>query len=222
MLRELVAAVALAEIAGAKTTAHARHTDLDLASADAIEGAGTKIFLSDAEGTVLAHVVAGAHDFTLGGFAGGQYLRHGGEDATWLARASIDPPPTLAGWFDTALYTTVPEQVLALSLTPSGAAPVKLARSDGTLKIISRLAEGLVAQEAAMHQLVRLFMALDFDDVRTAQEATETEGPLRWVRVDVAGEGEAATNQCDCVTGFDSALRSADAELLRWTTEDMT
>lgn len=247
-LRELVGAIALAQIAEARTTDPSRHDDLDLAAPDAAEGAGTEIVLSDAEGDPLAHVIAGARDYTLGGVTGGQYLRRGGEDATWLARARIDTPASRSRWFDNALFETEADQVTAMTLTPQDAAELRLVREEGVLRIATALPEGRSAKQDAIDRLARLVTSLDFEDVRaTRQGATEgarlsadladggritltalsegaenASGNQRWVRIDVAGEGEATQALRDRVGGFDFALRSSDADLLSWTVLDLT
>lgn len=246
VLQDLVGALALAEIAEAKTTDPARHAELGLAAPDAEEGAGREIVLEDADDGVIAHVIAGDRDYTLGGLTGGQFVRRGDEDATWLVRARINPPSRRAGWFDSDLFTGEESDVLRATLTPREGDPVTFAREDEAFVLTGDLPEGKVARESNINRIPRFLAALDFDDVRKAGEVREQGATLTaeladdltvdltelvdsdgdgddntWVRIDVQGSGEDAEALRDRVDGFEFALQSYDAQIFGWTFDDL-
>lgn len=202
------------------------------------------MILEDGEGKTLAHVIAGKRDYTLGGITGGQYLRRGGEDATWLARARIDPPARRAGWFDTRLFTTEASTIASATLTPVGAEPIAFTRDGEDFTLDAVLDEGKSPQQTRVDRIPRLFATLDFDDVRPtgdaeltgASLAAETEDGVTitllaleadeeddstWVRIAVEGSGEEADALRDRADGFEFALPSVDAQVLGWTLDDL-
>ncbi|MGB0497807.1 MAG: DUF4340 domain-containing protein [Rubricella sp.] len=244
-LQEIVGALTLAEIAEAKTTDPARHADLGLAALDAEDGAGSEIVLENGAGETIAHVIAGDRDFTLGGISGGQYVRRGGEDATWLARVRIDPPTRRSGWFDTRLFETEAEDIVAASLTPAEGAPLQFARDGADFLLEVSLPEGTTPRDSQIARIPRLFATLDFDDVRAASDAAETgirlsaetaegvtitlisleseaDDSATWVRIGVEGSTDAARALAARVDGVEFALPNADAQVLEWSLDDLT
>ncbi|WP_340110276.1 DUF4340 domain-containing protein [Pikeienuella sp. HZG-20] len=244
VLQELVGALTLAEIAEAKTADPARYADLGLAPPDAEKGAGREIVLEDGDGEAIAHVIVGDRDYTLGGLAGGQFARRGGEDETWLVRARIDPPSRRAGWFDTRLFEAEESEILRASLSPGEGEAIEFAREDGAFVLKAELPEGRAARGGQVDRIPRFFTALDFDDVRETGDAEETGAKISaetadgvkitlaalagpdddraWVRIAVAGSGEAADTLRARVEGFEFALSSYDAQLFGWTLDDLT
>ncbi|MDR5654421.1 DUF4340 domain-containing protein [Ruixingdingia sedimenti] len=242
-LRELVRALVMAEIAEAKTADPARHADLTLAAPGAARGAGREVVLADASGAPLADVVIGARDYTLGGALGGQYMRRGGEDATWLARARIDPPARRADWFDRGLTDFGADRVARLVLSPAEGEAITLVRRDGALEIEGGLPAGRQANRSNIDRLARLIGGLSFADVRRATGAPAEGATIRaavadgptvvltalpaesetdWIRISVEGDGEMADALRARVAGFDFALSSYDAAPLGWTADDLT
>lgn len=244
-LRELVTAMTVAEIAEAKTTDPARHADLGLAEPGSKEGSGTHVALRDADGNTIASVVSGNSDYTLGGVAGGQYLRRGDEDATWLVRGQIEPPTGRTDWFDTQLFTTDATNIASVSLIPAEGDPVNLVNEQDTLKLETALPEGRSANEANINRISSLFSSLEFSDVRAADKSAKTGAKLNakikdggtvtlsaltspkdaettWIRITAEGDGKAVKALRDRAKGFDFALRGTDAEILGWSLDDLT
>lgn len=243
-LHEIVGALTLAEIAEAKTSDAARHADLRLADPGAGEGAGSEIILASGSGDTIAHAIVGKRDATLGGITGGQYLRRGGEDETWLVRARILPSTRRAGWFDTRLFETGADDIVSASLTPKSDEAISFAREDGSFVLKRQLEDGKTARESRIARIPRLFATLDFDDVRALGDAAQSGPRLRaetadgiaitlaaveqkdddgrtWVRIAVDGSGDAADALRKRTRDFEFALTAGDAEILGWTLDDL-
>lgn len=242
--RDRSGALTLAEIAEAKTSDAARHADLRLADPGAGEGAGSEIVLASGSGDTIAHAIVGKRDATLGGITGGQYLRRGGEDETWLVRARILPSTRRAGWFDTRLFETGADDIVSASLTPKSDEAISFAREDGSFVLKRQLEDGKTARESRIARIPRLFATLDFDDVRALGDAAQSGPRLRaetadgiaitlaaveqkdddgrtWVRIAVDGSGDAADALRKRTRDFEFALTAGDAEILGWTLDDL-
>jgi hypothetical protein len=247
-LRDLVSGMTMATIAEAKTTDPARHADLHLASVGADEGAGREISLVDKDGDTLAHVIAGQRDYTLGGVTGGQYLRRGDEDATWLAHARLDPPGSRAGWFDTRLMEVEAVKLADVTLTTEDGSVIRMSGADGTLSIDPLLMTGRSPAENKLNRIVRLFETLDFADVRAGTaDDSDAAGPslqasledgttltltqvsgsddtdgTRWFRIDAGGNTAVSEELAATTAGFEFSMSSSDAEVFGWTLDDLT
>ncbi len=245
-LRDLVSGMTMATIAEAKTADPARHADLQLASVDAEDGAGSETILFDADGDTIAHVIAGGRDFTLGGVTGGQYVRRGDEDATWLVHARLDPPARRAGWFDTRLIEVDSTDITAVTLTTEDGTVISMSGSDGALTIDPMLMTGRTQADNQLNRIVRLIETLDFADVRAvsdeavtgpALEARLGDGTLltltqvgvpeeedsnAWFRISAAGDTETVADLVAKLDGFEFSMSSSDAEVFDWTLDDLT
>ena len=245
-LRDLVSGMTMAAIAEAKTTDPDRHADLQLASVSAEDGAGSETILYDADGDTIAHVIAGQRDFTLGGVTGGQYVRRGDEDATWLAHARLDPPTRRSGWFDTRLMEVDTTDISGVSLTTEDGTVISMTGSDGGLTIDPMLMTGRTQSDNQLNRIVRLIETLDFADVRPASDEAETGPTLEarlhdgtlltmtqmgvpkkdasnaWFRISAAGETETAVELAAKLDGFEFSMSSSDAEIFAWTLDDLT
>lgn len=247
-LKKLVSGMTLAEIAEAKTTDPARHADLDLASAGTETGGGYEVTLFDESDNQIAHVIAGRRDFTLGGVTGGQFARRGGEDATWLVHARLDPPSRRSGWFETRLAEIESDQINSVSLSSSDGQVISMTGNDGILSIDPILMEGRVAADNNLNRLVRFIETLDFSDVRAPQETGSTSsGPsiqvtlsdetsitltptsalggdseATWIRIEATGGTETSEALAAKANGFEFSMSSSDTEIFGWTLDDLT
>lgn len=245
-LRDLVSGMTMATIAEAKTSDPARHADLQLADIGAEDGAGSEAILMDAEGDRLAHVIAGQRDFTLGGVTGGQYARRGGEDATWLVHARLDPPARRSGWFDTRLLEVEATEITSATLTTADGTAIAMTGTDGTLAINPLLMAGRVPTENNLNRIVRLIDTLDFADVRAASDAepagpsletrlgdgtvltlsqlgtADEEDATAWFRISATGDTEVVTNLVAKLDGFEFSMSPSDAAVFDWTLDDLT
>lgn len=249
-LKKLVSGLTLAEIAEAKTSDPSRHADLQLAGIDAQAGSGTEVILSDKDGDEIAHVIAGQRDFTLGGLTGGQFVRRGGENASWLVHAHLNPPTTRAGWFDTNLLQVESAQLSTITLASASADAITLNVKDGEASIDSAVLGDRIPAENKLARITGLFESLDFSDVRRAGSAEDEEGDAAsetlvtatlkdgttinitaveayeddglWVRVVADGSTDVAAELNTGFDGFEFAISSIDAGVFEWTLEDMT
>lgn len=245
-LRDLVSGMTMSTIAEAKTSDPARHADLQLADIGAEEGAGSEAILMDAEGDTLAHVIAGQRDFTLGGVTGGQYVRRGDEDATWLVHARLDPPSSRAGWFDTRLFEVDATEITSATLTTADGTAIAMTGTDGTLAINPLLMAGRVPTENNLNRIVRLIDTLDFADVRAASDAepagpslearlgdgtvltltqlgtSDEEDATAWFRISATGDTEVVTDLEAKLDGFEFSMSPSDAAVFDWTLDDLT
>lgn len=247
-LRELISGMTLAEIAEAKTSDPTRHADLQLAAVGAGTGAGSEVILYDDAGAQIAHVIAGQRDFTLGGVTGGQYVRRGGEDASWLVHARLDPPSRRSGWFDTRLMEVDAAEITSVSLTTPEGQIIAMTGEDGQLSIDPLLMEGRAPADNQIDRIVRLFETLDFSDVKTAGSLEEpkpgasiqsglADGTIVtlshmtaideaddavWVQVEASGDTQIAEALNATAQGFAFLLSNSDADVLGWSIEDLT
>ncbi|MEO1025072.1 MAG: DUF4340 domain-containing protein [Pseudomonadota bacterium] len=245
-LKKLVSGMTLAEIAEAKTSDPARHADLELAAAGAETGSGSEVVLFDDGGDQIAHVIAGQRDFTLGGVTGGQYVRRGGEDASWLVHARLDPPSNRAGWFETRLMDVDSSEISSVSLTTSEGQVISMTGTDGSLSIDPLLMDGRAPAENNLSRIVRLIETLDFTNVRasqgsedggasiqttladdttvtlTALTASESDSEAQWFRINAIGGTDISEALAGKVDGFEFSMSSADAEIFGWTLDDLT
>ena len=245
-LKKLVSGMTLAEIAEAKTSDPARHADLELAASDAETGGGSEVVLFDGGGDQIAHVIAGRRDFPLGGVTGGQYVRRGGEDASWLVHARLDPPSRRAGWFETRLMEVDASEISSVSLTTSEGQVVAMTGTDGSLSIDPLLMDGRAPAENNLSRIVRLIETLDFTDVRasqgsddggasiqttladdttvtlTALSASDENEETMWLRIDVKGGTDTSDALASKVDGFEFSMSTSDTELFGWTLDDLS
>jgi hypothetical protein len=113
LFRDLAVGVAMLAYEETKTATPARYADLGLAEPGAAPDAvGRLVTLKDAKGAVMASVIGGNRDATVGGARGGLYLRLPDQAQTWVARGDLRVPAPHAAWFEINL-TNVGRDALA-------------------------------------------------------------------------------------------------------------
>ncbi|MEO0729598.1 MAG: DUF4340 domain-containing protein [Pseudomonadota bacterium] len=166
--RELIAGLAVMTIEERRTDDPKRYAELDLAK-PGLAGGGDGITLKGASGNVIADVVVGDRDATVGGTRGGQFVRRGGEPQTYLARGSITPPVSRAEWFETSLANIKPAELAVVFATAEGENRFSFTRS-ATGLTLADLPPGRAVDPAKVQQLERLIAPLRFADVRAAEK----------------------------------------------------
>lgn len=115
-VRDLVASSAELIYEEARTSDPARYADLGLADPGAPKGAGKEIIFGTAGGEI-ADFVVGARDTTVGGAAGGEFIRIKGQSQTFLVRGDVRLPATRADWFVPVDFDVKRDEIKKIALT---------------------------------------------------------------------------------------------------------
>lgn len=169
VIRDLVAGLALMTIEERKTDEVDRLDDLDLAK-PGLPGGGDGVVLKTSSGSIVADVVLGARDSTLGGTRGGQYVRRGGTNQAYLARGSVTPPVSRVEWLETKLADLKPSELVGITAQMSDATRFDTIREADGLKLVN-VPAGRTAATDELGKLERLVGPLRFTDVRPAENA---------------------------------------------------
>ena len=248
-VRSVATGLALLTIEEAKTSDPARHKDLELAAPGAGEGAGERITLKDASGKVIADVILGKRDYTVGGTRGGQYVRLADSDQAYLVRGAVEAPSNRAGWFDARLAEFGEDAIQRVTLGTGEATQITIEK-EGEAHVLKTVPEGRQADPQQVRRVVRIFTPLTFTDVRKATGDTAPAGPVltavtrdgltvrvqaldakrseeaNWFRVTATTEGEAAKAGAEAISkassGFDFELAGGDVDVFWYSAEDVT
>jgi uncharacterized protein DUF4340 len=248
-VRDLIASTAGLTFYEARTSDPARYGDLGLAD-PGTKDAGKEIALRTAGGE-LASFLVGKSDATVGGSAGGVFIRPKGQPQTFLVRGSIrlPTPPGRAGWFaplsfDVKRYNIKKAELIGggrdgLTVVPDGETPGKFVLADVPEK---RTPDNLRA--SLLPSFVDNFQ---FQDVRktTTKAAADarrlvvdaggdlqitltTLGDLTegWVQITAEAKTDAAKDKAKLITskveGYDFRLLPREGDRLGWTMADLT
>jgi len=244
-VRDLVASSAELIFEEARTADPARYGDLGLADPAAAKGAGKEIILGTANGE-LADFVVGNRDTTVGGAAGGEFIRLKGQPQTFLVRGDVRLPSTRAEWFVPVDFDVKRDDITKIELAGGGRDTVTAsAEKPGELKLAD-VPEKRTADSFKVGRLATLVDSFTFQDVRTADApaadarrmAVDAEDGLRlvftsvgditegWVRITAEATADAKRDKAKAiaekVAGYDFRLPSNQAEILGWTIADVT
>lgn len=244
----LVTSISVLKIEEKKTADASRHGELELAPPGAEDGAGKKVTFTAKDGSEIASLIVGKSDYSVGGMNGGQYVRAGTDDQTYLVRGSVKLPYNRTGWFDTKLLEIKSEQIARATISDGEARELVLVKVGEKLKLMD-LPQGKVEDHDKISRITRLFENLSFSDVRAESPDTEKSGPSIfvettdglsikivstekmedkqfWVRISAAptetGTDANATSLAKKLDGFEFKLSSYDSEILVWTLADFT
>lgn len=170
-----------------------RHTLIGLAALEAVEpktdradwlsyvgltappkGNGISLTVTDRSGKVLGAVITGNSselpDPTAGG--SGLFVRHPGENQTYLARTVFTPHGELSDWLMTGVMNVEPARVNSVTITPFAGAPYTVTRehsSDPDFKLEgSPPPKGLVASTSEINLIPDIVSGFAFTDVKPA------------------------------------------------------
>jgi len=249
-VREVVASSAELAFEESRTADPARYSDLGLADPGAkdAKGAGKEITFRTAGGE-LADLVVGNSDPTVGGAAGGTFIRLKNQPQTFLARGTVRlPSGGRSGWFVPFDLDVKRSEVKKVELAGGGRDGVTATASadkPGVLELAD-VPEKRTAEDFKVSRLAMLAESFTFQDERKATKAADDArrmivdagGGLRltitslgnmsdgWVQVAAEATEEAAKDKAKMITskveGYDFRLPSNLAEVLGWTVTDLT
>jgi Domain of unknown function (DUF4340) len=249
-VRQLIASSMELSFEEARTSDPARYADLGLADPGSAAAAGDQaaareIILRTAGGQ-LADFMVGNRDNTVGGRAGGVFVRLKGQPHTWLARGNVRLPSNRSDWF------------APLDLTIKRAAIKKIELSGGGRDAVTAAANAAKPGELALEnvpekrghlqggRLGTLIANFAFQDVRKRSKpaddprrmVADVEGGLRfvvtevgepaqgWVQISVEATNDAEREKASAIAakvdGFDFRLPVDRTEILGWTNAELT
>ncbi|MEM9030221.1 MAG: DUF4340 domain-containing protein, partial [Pseudomonadota bacterium] len=197
---------------------------------------------------VVADVIAGRREFTVGGTRGGQYVRNASDTQAYLVRGTVNVPSGRSAWFDTSLTSVENAKVLKVTAMAEDKPVFEVSRNGDKLDLTT-VPEKRKTDPAKMTRLARLVAPLSFADVRKAKADSKAEGPVltieakdgvkitltalnkakgddNWFRVEAVSSDKASEDLVKKLTekakGFEFQLSSRDAELFWWTPNDLT
>jgi Domain of unknown function (DUF4340) len=245
-VRDIVASSAELIFEESRTADPARYGDLGLADPGAKE-AGKEISFRTAGGE-LASFVVGNRDATVGGPAGGIFIRAKGQPQTFLARGDVRLPAARSDWFVGVDLDVKRNEIKEVEITGGGRDGVTASVNPdkpGDL-VLANVPEKRSPDTFKVSRLATLVESFTFQDVRKATKPAEdarrmvvdageglrlvftTLGDLTegWVQIAAEATSDAAKDKAKLIAskvdGYDFRLPSNQAEILGWTITDIT
>jgi hypothetical protein len=137
------------------------------------KGDGIEITVSDKSGKTIASLIAGnaasAEDVPDGS---GMFVRHPGDNQSYLVRSVFTPKGKVADWLETGVMTVEPARLNTVTITPVGGAPFTVAReqtSDKEYKLLGPPPpKGFVINRVSVNLIPQLITDFAFADVEPA------------------------------------------------------
>lgn len=247
--RDVVSGAALLSFEETKTAEPARYGDLGLADPGAApETVGRQVTLRDAKSNVMATLMVGNRDTTVGGAAGGSYIRLGAQKQAWLVRGEVRVPVPHAAWFEINLVNIGRDALAGLRISGAGLDEIVAVseKKGDDLKIVNA-PEGRESDGGKAMRLSFMVDPISFQDVRKANgdprpdarrmvvtsrngyRVTYTSmGDVSdgWVRFAVDATDDAGKAEADelrkKVEGFEFKLAQHEIDMLKWGLADVT
>ncbi|HSV25355.1 MAG TPA: DUF4340 domain-containing protein [Xanthobacteraceae bacterium] len=243
---DVIVSCALLSFQEARTSNPARYGDLGLADPGA-KDAGKEITFRTASGE-LADLLVGNSDPTVGGPAGGVFIRLKGQPQTFLARGNVRLPSGRSDWFvpfDPDIKSSAIKKVELAGGGRDGVIASANAEKPGTF-VLADLPEKRTADSNKVTQLTTFIDSFTFNDVRKATKSAddarrmvvETSDDLHliitavgdltqgWVQIAAQAKSDAAKNKAQMidskVAGYEFRLPEYKAGMLGWTISDLT
>lgn len=245
-VRDVVASSLELTFEEARTSDPARYADLGLADPGAADG-GKEIVLRDG-GSDVADFVVGNRDNTVGSAVGGVFVRLKGQPQTWLVRGNVRLPSSRSDWFLPVQLEVRRDEIKKIELSGGGrdgvtatAAPDK----PGELAL-QNVPEKRAPDTSKVGRLASVVASFAFQDVRKASKPADDArrmtvevgdglhltvtgiGELAdgWVQIAAEATNDAQRERADAIRakvgGYDFRLPANEAEVLGWTTADLT
>ena len=245
-VRDVVVSSAELSFEEARTADPDRYRDLGLADPGA-KDAGKEITFRTAGGE-LASFVVGNRDTTVGGPAGGVFIRLKGAPQTFLARGNVQLPLARSEWFVGINLDVKRNEIKKVELAGGGRDSVTAAANTdkpGDL-VLEKVPEKRTPDSFKVSRLATVVESFSFQDVRKATKPAEdarrmtvdageglqlvftavgdiTEG---WVQIAAEAMSDAVKDKAKLISskvdGYDFRLPSNQAEVLGWTITDLT
>jgi hypothetical protein len=244
-VRDLVASVATLSFEETRTSDPARYAELGVADPGVAKGGGKEIIFGMANGE-LADVIVGNRDATVGGAAGGSFVRLKGQPQTFLVRGAVKLPASRADWFVPVDFDVKRDDIKKIELA-GGARDTITANAEkpGELKL-ENVPEKRTADSFKVSRIMTLVDSFTFQDVRPESPPAGDERHLTvdagdglqlvftgvgditegWVRIKADATADAMRDKAKAiaakVAGYDFRLSSNLAEILGWSMTDVT
>jgi hypothetical protein len=247
--RDVVSGAALLAFEETKTADPTRYADLGLADPGAApDSVGRQVTLRDAKSDVLASLVVGNRDTTVGGAAGGSYIRLGDQKQTWLVRGEVRAPVPQAAWFEINLVNIGRDALAGLRISGGGLDEIiAVSEKKGDDLKVANAPEGRETDSGKAMRLSFMVDPISFQDVRKPKgepmpdarrmvvtsrngyRVTYTSiGDVAdgWVRFAVDATEDAGKAEADelrkKVAGFEFKLAQHEIDMLKWGLMDVT
>jgi hypothetical protein len=245
-VRDVVASSAELSFQEARTSDPARYGDLGLADPGTKDG-GKEITFRTAGGE-LASFVVGSRDASVGGPAGGVFIRLKGQPQTFLVRGDVRLPVVRSDWFVGFDLDVKRNEIKKVELTGGGRDSITASASadkPGEL-VLADVPEGRGPDSFKVSRLATLVESFTFQDVRKATKPAEDARRLvvdageglrltftalgditqGWVQIAAEATSDAGKDKAKLIAskvdGYDFRLPSNQAEILSWTMTDVT
>ena len=137
-------------------------------------GDGILLAVSDDKGRLLASVIAGkSEDIGDSTGATGLFVRHPGENQSWLVRSVMDPRPAISDWIDKHVMDVDRARIREVDVDPAGSASFVVARakpSDPDFTLTPIPAGKSVSDPTVPDGVAAAITEFGFDDVRPARD----------------------------------------------------
>ncbi len=214
-IRSAIAGLSTLTYEEAKTSDPERYADLELADPSPDTGAGRLISLR-ANDQVLAELVVGERDLTVGGMSGGIFARQPGQQQTWLLRGSVPLPADRSDLFETQLLDWNSDDVAGLRVSGANEAlQLNSAKAGEPLQATNPAPNAKIDAKKVL-ALGAVVNNLRFDDVRKAGADRSVEGSLQYEsRAGVQVTLERLAN-VTAGANADAATEATDDTAQRW------
>ncbi len=166
-IRSMITGLATLTYEEAKTADPTRYSELELADPGPEVGAGRLVKLLNGE-TVVASLIVGERDLTVGGMRGGIFARLPDDPQSWLLRGAVDLPTGRGELFESQLLGLNTNQVARVTVADNASGESLVLVSGAAGEPLTAPDSSLPVDPAKVLALSALVNNLQFADVRPA------------------------------------------------------